>query len=299
MKRQLTMAVLALAATAMLAACSKKEGYTDGGVRYKFDKLNSSAQQVQEGDVLVGELTVMFDTMQVFNNVGHPERVLQAIPGDPFYEGLILMHVGDKATISVKMDTLAKMLERDQLPEFYEPGKDMELTYTISLQDIITREEIETERINRMQEMEQLANAERSQIASYVEEHGITAQPTASGLYIIVKKQGKGPKVEAGKQVAINYTGTLLDGTMFDSSVESDAKRGNIYQAGAEYKPITYKVGETSLIRGWNEGVMGQPEGTVMQLIIPSNLAYGSMGRAPMIPPYSPLVFDMEIVSVK
>lgn len=299
MKRQISIALVAIATMAMLAACSKKEGYTESGVYYKFDKQNPKGQQVSEGDVLVGELTVLFDTVQVFNNVGHPERVLQAIPGDPFYEGLTMLHVGDKATIAVEMDTLAKLLERDQLPPFYEPGKGMKLYYIISLEDIVTRDEMEEERLNRQQEMQTLADAEQDKLNEYLKANNITAKPTESGLYIIVKKQGKGSKVAAGKQVAINYTGRLVDGTMFDSSVESDAKRGNIYQEGADYKPLEYKVGEVSLIRGWNEGVMDQPEGTILQLIIPSQLGYGSMGRQPVIPPYSTLVFDMEIVSVK
>ena len=53
------------------------------------------------------------------------------------------------------------------------------------------------------------------------------------------------------------------------------------------------------LIRGWEEGVMGQPAGTLLQLVIPSEMAYGSQGAGQMRPPFSPLVFDLEIVSVK
>ena len=63
-------------------------------------------------------------------------------------------------------------------------------------------------------------------------------------------------------------------------------------------RALTYVVGQMSLIPGWDEGVMGQSEGTKLQLIIPSAMAYGSQG-APTIPPYSPLVFDLEILSVK
>jgi FKBP-type peptidyl-prolyl cis-trans isomerase len=53
------------------------------------------------------------------------------------------------------------------------------------------------------------------------------------------------------------------------------------------------------LIKGWEDGIMGQPEGSILQLVMPSSLGYGSRGAGEMIPPFSPLVFDIEIVSVK
>lgn len=115
--------------------------------------------------------------------------------------------------------------------------------------------------------------------------NNITAKPTAEGLYVIVNKKGTGAKVAMGREVSMHYTGRLLDGTTFDSSVGKE--------------PLTYTVGRMGLIRGWEEGVMGQPEGTQLQIIMPSALGYGSKGAGQMIPPYSPLVFDIEIVSVK
>ena len=102
-----------------------------------------------------------------------------------------------------------------------------------------------------------------------------------------------------GKEISVNYTGRLLDGTIFDSSVESDARQGNVYNPQRPYEPMTYVVGRDKLIEGWEQGVMGQPEGTVLQLVIPSALAYGPRQMSAVILPYSPLVFDIEIVSVK
>lgn len=300
MKKTLKMATLLVAGVVLLASCNKKEGTTASGVHYAFEKMNPKAQQVQEGDVLVGELVVKFDTLQIFSNVGHPERVLQAVDGDPFFEGLLLMHVGDKATISVEADTLAKLVERGQLSPNYRPGTGQKVSYTITVEDIVTKEELDAERENYMAEMQQRQQNEAADIETYIKENNITVKPTESGLYIVIKKQGKGPKAVAGKTVAVNYTGTMLDGTMFDSNVESDAIRGGIHAPGRAYQPLTYKMGERNLIRGWIEGLEGQNEGTIMQLIIPSDLAYGPMGTQDgRILPFTPLVFDMEIVSVK
>ena len=300
MNTKMKLAGLMLAGAAMLAACGG-DGFksTESGVLYKFEKMNKNAQQVQEGDVLVGEMTVRFDTVQTFTNVGNADRILQAEPSFFLYEGLMLMHVGDKATLAVEADSLAKYLQPNQMPPFYKPGTGMKIYYEISVEDIVTKEELAEEQANFFAEMQQRQQSEPDDIAAYVKENNITVKPTDEGLYVIVKKKGNGAKVAAGRNVAINYTGSLLDGTMFDSSVESDAKRGGIYQNGRTYEPLNYTVGQMSLIRGWEQGIMGQPEGTVLQLIIPSSLGYGSQGAGRMIPPYSPLVFDIEIVSVK
>ena len=286
----------------MLVACGKG-GYktTDSGLQYKFEKQNKSAQQVQDGDVLVGEMTIHFDTIQTFTNVGHADRILQAqrtFDGD-LYEGLLMMHIGDKATFAISADTLAKFLQPNQMPPYYEAGKGMKIYYEIELQDIVTREELQEEQANFYAEMQERQQKEPDDIAAYVAKNNISVKPNDNGLYVIVKKKGKGTAIANGRTVAMNYTGRLLDGTMFDSSVEADAKEGGIYQAGRTYEPLTYTVGQMSLIRGWEEGVMGQPAGTQLQLIIPSALGYGPQGAGQMIPPYSPLVFDIEIVSVK
>lgn len=302
MKRQVKIATLLVAGMTLLAACSN-DGFktTDGGLHYRFDKVNKDGQQVQEGDVLVGEMTFKFDTMTLFTNVGKADRIMQASPNFPgnLHEGLLLMHVGDQATFAIEADTLAKFMQPDQMPPTYQRGTGQKFYYEINLQDIVTKEELEEEREAFMAEAQQRQENEPQMIADYVRDNGIAAKPNADGLYVIVKKRGNGPKVATGKEVAVNYTGRLLDGTMFDSSVESDAKDGDIHNPQRTYEPLTYTQGRGQLIPGWEQGVEGQPEGSQLQLIIPSALGYGPRGAGQLIPPFSPLVFDIEIVSVK
>ncbi|MBR4773296.1 MAG: FKBP-type peptidyl-prolyl cis-trans isomerase [Bacteroidales bacterium] len=291
MKKQIRLATLLVAGTAMLAACGSGDmkGYkqTENGLYYRFEQQDKNAQQVEEGDVLVGEMTIRLDTTVLRTNVGRTERLMPAIPmyDGVLHEGIMMMHVGEKATFAIEADSMAKFMQPNQMPPMYEKGKGMKFYYEINLQDIVTKDEFAAEQANYEAEMEKARSAEPELIANYVKENNIKAQPNADGLYVIVKKQGKGTKVAVGRQVAIHYTGRLLDGTVFDSSV------GN--------EPLSYVVGQMGLIRGWEEGVMGQPEGSQLQLIIPSALGYGSQGAGQMIPPYSTLVFDLDIVSVK
>ena len=291
MKKQLRMATLMVAGTMLLTACGSGDmkGYkkTADGLYYRFEQQDKNAQAVQEGDVLVGEMTIRLDTTVLRTNVGQTERLMPVIPtyDGVLHEGLMMMHLGDRVTFAIEADSMAKYMQPNQMPPMYEKGKGMKFYYEINLQDIVTKDEFAEEQANYEAEMAKMREQEPELIANYVKEHGIKVQPTADGLYVIVKKQGKGTKVAVGREVAIHYTGSLLDGTVFDSSLG--------------HEPLSYVVGQMGLIRGWEEGVMGQPEGTQLQIIMPSAMGYGSQGAGRMIPPYSPLVFDIEIVSVK
>ena len=107
---------------------------------------------------------------------------------------------------------------------------------------------------------------------------------TDSGLQYEVLKEGKGSSPTATETVEVHYHGTLIDGTVFDSSVE----RGQ-----------TIEFPLNRVIPGWTEGVQLMKEGAKYRFFIPWNLAYGERGSAPKIPPYAALIFDVELFAVK
>lgn len=106
---------------------------------------------------------------------------------------------------------------------------------------------------------------------------------TASGLQYIVDKEGTGAQPTATDEVTVHYTGKLLDGTVFDSSVN----RG---------EPATFPLNR--VIPGWTEGVQLMKEGAKYTFFIPSDLAYGPQGVPNAIPPHSTLIFDVELIKV-
>ena len=116
------------------------------------------------------------------------------------------------------------------------------------------------------------ANAQREEV---------TVLP--SGLQYEVLQSGEGKKPGATDKVTVHYHGTLIDGTVFDSSVE----RG---------QPATFGVNQ--VISGWTEALQLMPEGSKWKLYIPSDLAYGPRGAGPKIGPYSTLVFEVELLKV-
>lgn len=298
MKRLFKLFAAIVLTSTILVACGDGFKTTKSGLRYKFLETNKGAQQVQQNDVLVGTCVLKLND-SILGRVDTPDRILMAndpaFPGD-LPEGLLMMHIGDKAIFQVEADSVAKYGFR--FPPYYKPGTGMKLIYEINLTDIITKEEMAQEQANYMENMQQAQAAEKEMLANYVAENNIKATPDEEGLYIIVNKKGNGQKVEIGRQVAINYTGRLLNGKVFDTSLESVAKENEIYDSRRPYEPLSYRVGEQSLIRGWEKGIINQPAGSKLTLIIPSALGYGPQDLG-IIPANSSLIFDIEIVSVK
>ena len=211
-------------------------------------------------------------------------------------EGLLMMHVGDKAIFRICADSLYKRGAR--MPDFYKENAGMILSYEIEITDVVTKAEADEERQNFIEAMREQAAEDDESIKQYMADNNLKATPETSGLYIIVNKKGKGEPVQIGSTIAVNYTGRLLNGKVFDSSIEKVAKENNILDPRRKYEPFEYQVGATSLIRGWDEGLMNQPAGSSLTLIMPSRLGYGSRENG-AIPANSPLIFDIEIVSVK
>jgi FKBP-type peptidyl-prolyl cis-trans isomerase FklB len=107
---------------------------------------------------------------------------------------------------------------------------------------------------------------------------------TPSGLQYKILKAGTGPKPTASDKVSVNYKGTLINGTEFDSSY----KRG---------QPATFPVGQ--VIKGWTEALQLMPVGSKWQLFIPADLAYGDRGAGSDIGPGSTLIFEVELLSIE
>ena len=120
-----------------------------------------------------------------------------------------------------------------------------------------------------------------------VDGKSVPLQSTPSGLKYYDIRPGTGPAPKDGQTVSVQYTGTLLDGTKFDSS----------YDHGSA--PFDFPLGAGQVIKGWDEGVATMKVGGRRRLVIPGDLAYGANSPTPAIPADATLVFDVELVGLK
>jgi FKBP-type peptidyl-prolyl cis-trans isomerase len=304
--------VIALATGALFAACSTSPypGYdkSETGLFSKFYTNTAEGVSPKEGDMVKvimyyknSKDSILFDSRKVGQNgaasIEFPLGV-STFKGS-FEDALAMMKVGDSASFIISADSVyLKTFKQPELPKYVEKGS--MLTFEAKLEKVTSKAEADEKRKQAMEErkvkMELMKSEEAKLMTNYLIENKINVKPTESGLIYIEKTKGKGAKATKGCKVKVNYTGRLLDGTVFDTSDKATAQKAGTYNEQRPYEPIEFTLGGGEVIAGWDEGLMLMSAGTKAQFIIPSSIGYGEQGGGP-IAPYSTLVFDVELVS--
>lgn len=221
---------------------------------------------------------------------GGTQEVMQLL----YKEGL-----GAKLTFKIAPEKLFGE-NTEKMMEHYRIDKDTRVVLHTELKRVMNQEQYEGWEKEQLQ-VQKENTAKQTQkdmqtIEKYLQDHNLTAQKTASGLYYIIEETGQGSTPQPGNRVQVNYTGYLLDGRVFDTSVEAIAKEHGLYNAMRPYEPIAFQLGIGQVIQGWDEGIGLLNKGSKAKLLIPSTLGYGSQGAGAMIPPNASLIFDVELV---
>ncbi|MFH1119760.1 MAG: FKBP-type peptidyl-prolyl cis-trans isomerase [Bacteroidota bacterium] len=200
-------------------------------------------------------------------------------------EALTMMSKGTKANVIVPSSLGFGEKGRGQMVLPYST-----LIYELEMLDFMPKAQYEKEQEAEKKKTEETKIKARQDemglLQKYIKDNNISVKPTASGLYYIEKTKGTGASPVAGKTVKVHYTGTLLNGTKFDSSVDRK-------------QPFEFVLGQGQVIKGWDEGIAMMKKGGKARLVIPSAIAYGENGRMPTIPPSATLVFDVELIDFK
>lgn len=276
-----TVYILAAMAAFVLASCSGKKTTTNG-VTYQIIKGDGNGKSV-DGDTTA----ILFAHYQLANAA--TDSVLGGTfeKGTPVYIPVIepnfrqvfeQLSAGDSVIMTLNADTFFLNSFGQPRPPFFKDGED--IRFVMKVVDIMSEKEImkkqEDERNNYISQ----DSIAFSQTIARLKD----AKTTESGMYYVIEKAGKGKGVKKGDKVDVKYKGVLLNGQVFDDNQVEGIK--------------DLPVGLGQVIPGWDEILQVMHVGDKIKVIIPWKLAYGSRGAGP-IPPFSSLIFEMELVNVK
>ncbi len=293
------------AATLGFTACGSGGGEFKKvkGIEYKIVK-DVEGKTAVIGDIVEFNIIAKADTATLNDTwkQGRPAmmRLDSARTGD-LQAVLPFLSVGDSAIVLISCDTILKNIPPDQmnrLPPWLKKGN--KVTINVSVVSIKTEEQYNKDMEGKQaEEMKKMEEAKAAQmpiddkiLQDYFAKNNIKATKTASGLYYTIQRPGSGAAIEKGQTVSMKYTGKLLDGTAFDSNIDTA-----IGHHGTD--PLTFSVGMGQMIPGVDEGAGLLKKGAKATLYLPSPIAYGPQSPNPKIPANAVMMFEIEVTDVK
>ena len=293
------------AAFCMFTACKNMSNGsfdTDAatGIQYHFINHDDKGAKPAMGDYAQVFLTLKNTNDSTIYNSHHKQRkedttltvnihLMKSFNGC-LSDGICMMAAGDSATFKVSADSLyLKTFHSQQLPAFIKAGT--MVTFNIKLLSFETPQQMSDEMDAKMKERQAMTDKRKAdepvQIANYIADNKITAKPESDGIYILERKKGAGKPIKTGDSVEVKYTGTLLDGTVVETS-----------DHGAD-NTFTLVYGKDYFIKGFDDIITNLENGGSVKALIPSTLAFGGQKQSNLILPYTPLIYTVEVISVK
>ncbi len=259
---------------------------TSTGIYYKLHKIGENVVKPQVDDFITVNLVYKTLNDSVFFT---GRRKLQL--SKPAFKGAVdecfaMLSIGDSASFIISADDFFNKTLHTSLPEFL--PKNSNIKVVISVLDIQTKEEFVKEKEKFLSWIEDFEDYEKLILTNFIEQKDIDVPPAKSGLYCIKLKEGYGKQVKIGDTVTVHYEGKFLNGTFFDST-----KKHN--------QPFQFVYGHKwQVIDGLNKAIGMMTEGEKSLFILPSQLAFGKKGSSDgTIPPYTSVIFEVELLSVK
>jgi FKBP-type peptidyl-prolyl cis-trans isomerase FkpA len=302
--------LFSFAVAALMTSCGGGSFKTDAttGVQYRFINHDENGVKPTEGSfahvvLLWTGKNVAGDKDSVFrdthlkgfgDSLGTIPIPLKKSFSGCLESGIMMMAKGDSAIFIVNTDSLFHKtfhFPADRpLPAFVKSNPTF--TFHIKLVSFETQQQMMAERQAEMQKRMEAAQGLKAQepaaIAAYLQKNNSSAKPDADSIFYIKSVKGNGPMVKDGDSISVGYTLMSLDGTVIE---QSDKGPGN------GTLNLLYSK-NMALIKGWVSVLGKMHQGDRVTVLIPSKMAYGAQGNQ-RIPPYTPLLFDMKMVSVR
>ncbi len=273
---------------------SPYKGYskTSTGLYYKLLTIGDGKNKPSAGDLL--QLIITYRTSKdsiFYDTYSSNETGMVILPfghssfEGSFEEGLTKMNDGDSVSYIVSADSLFSRFFKTQLPYFLKPGSAVKMD--VKLNRILSKEQYQVELAKYQQMVEDRDIEESRKLTIYLDTNQTQFYRINNGMYYLPIKQGTGECVKYGDKVKINYKGYFLNGKQFESTYE-------------RRQPLEFVFGEDGqVIKGFRTALTLMNEGAKTKFVIPSNLAFGGSGsEANIIPPYTTVIYEIELVNL-
>ncbi len=272
--------VFSVVAMASFVSCNQfKVTTNEAGDRFQLH-TDEPGDNAKVGDIITFDLLIKSETDSVFKDTWKEGQPIQVDVREGGFKGsfenaLFNFSKGDSATVYVKADSLFSRIQQP-LP----PGvtKNSDLRFIVKVREITTADDFAKSQAEKSQN-------EGKTVDDFAAANLKGATKNEMGMYYLVEKVGNGATVSRGDTVVVNYKGSFFDGKVFDQSSDG--------------QPFEFPVGLGYVIRGWDEGLLLMKKGEKAKFVMPSSIAYGERGAGNAIPPFTPLVFDIELVDIK
>ena len=275
------LAVILLVAFASLACSSKYPGFdkTESGLYYKLYKVSKDTIKPKLGDWITLDYKVTVKSKSKDSTLLDSRKTPQGsirlqIPASDYkgdlYSGMRMMSAGDSAIFIIPSDSLFKRT-------FKQPSRPPFVDSNSVVQFFV--------HIHSIENPADLMKKEQETLKKYIVTNNITVAPTPSGIYYIETEKGKGLKIDTGVMVKLHFNVSLIDGKQIFSTRE-------------RAEPIEFEYGKRFDTKGLEEAIAKMTKGGKAKVIVPSILAFGERGQGSLVPPYTTLVYDVEIFNV-
>ena len=251
---------------------------------YRLLKLGDTKKQVYPGDYLTLDLSYRtINDSLFFQGI----RKVQLNKNDPglFSQALLKFSEGDSGMLIISVNNFFHTTLKRSIPGFLRDDEYMKINF--SVMDVQTGLAFEKEKKLFLQWVSEYQSSESTKIEEYLNQRQLTIDPMYNGLYFMTLKEGYGEKVKVGKHVYINYEGRFLNGKFLESTIDRK-------------EPVDYIYGkELFVVEGMDQAIGMMREGQKALIILPSELAFGAEGVNGIVPPFSTLIYELEILKVK
>lgn len=282
--------LFAVIITISISGCdkfSKYPGYSkaSSGIYYKLSELGDQSKRIQPNDYITIDIQYKTINDSLFFKGRRKLQVTEPEFKGSIDECFLMLYKDESASFIISVDDFFSKTLEATIPGFLQGDDKMKVN--VDVIDVQSEQEYLHAKEAFLTWIEDFGEYEKVILKQFIEEKDISIEPTNSGLYHIILREGYGPIVELGDTVTVHFEGKFLNGKFFDSTIRRN-------------QPFQFVYGRKwQVVAGLEEAIGRMKEGEHALFILPSDLAFGETGSSTgIIPPYTSTIFEVELIEV-